>query len=63
MSTCPPPSPDVHPSDPEPVGPLAAKYLDQLAARQADTDPDLPARQAEVFSRLRRTLAPKETKP
>ena len=52
MSTCPPPEPDVHPTEPEPVGPLAAKYLDQLAAQQ--TDPDLAARRAEALNRLRR---------
>ena len=36
MSTCPPPHPDVHPTDPEPIGPLAEQFLDQLAAQDAD---------------------------
>lgn len=38
MSTCPPPGADVHPrdSDPEPVGPIADRVLDDLAARQAE---------------------------
>ncbi|WP_157562678.1 hypothetical protein [Micromonospora chokoriensis] len=50
MSTCPPPSPDVHPTDPEPVGPLAEQFLDRLAAQ--DTDP--AARRRAVLDRLSR---------
>lgn len=47
MSTCPPPTPDVHPpmsTDPEPVGPIAETVLDDLAARRQAT-----------LDRLRRT--------
>jgi hypothetical protein len=42
------------PAEPERIGPLAAKYLDHLAAQAAD--PDLAARQAAVLDRLRRPL-------
>jgi hypothetical protein len=52
MSTCTPPGPDVHPSEPEPIGPLAEQFLDQLAAQQAGDD--LAARQAATLARLRR---------
>lgn len=50
MSTCPPPHPDVHPTDPEPIGPLAEQFLDQLAAQDAD----LADRRRDVLRRLSR---------
>lgn len=40
-----------NPTEPEPVGPLAAKYLDHLAAQQADED--LAARRRDILDRLR----------
>lgn len=39
------------PAEPEPVGPLAAKYLDHLAAQQADEE--LAARRRDILDRLR----------
>ncbi|WP_435233338.1 hypothetical protein [Micromonospora aurantiaca (nom. illeg.)] len=38
-------------TEPEPVGPLAAKYLDHLAARTDDED--LAARRRDILDRLR----------
>ena len=37
MSTCPPPTPDVHPpaDGPEPIGAIAERVLDDLAERRA----------------------------
>ncbi|MET8265957.1 hypothetical protein ABZU92_18415 [Micromonospora arida] len=52
MSTCTPPTPDVHPTEPEPVGPLAEQFLNQLAAQQDDED--LTARRRAVLARLGR---------
>ena len=52
MSTCPPPHPDVHPTDPEPIGPLAEQFLDQLAAQQDDEE--LTARRRAAIHRLGR---------
>ena len=48
------------PAEPERIGPLAAKYLDRLAAQAAD--PDLAARQRAALDRLRRPLT-KEQQP
>lgn len=50
MSTCPPPSPDVHPTEPEQIGPLAEQFLDRLAAQDAD----LADRRRDVLRRLAR---------
>ncbi|MFF3867376.1 hypothetical protein [Micromonospora sp. NPDC001898] len=62
MSTCPPPNPDVHPSDPETAGPIAEQFLDRLAAQQADDD--LAARRRATLTRLtRQTPAIRRSQP